>query len=436
VTMIQVISLGVALLLVVLAGLFACGEASLGSFSRARSTELLMEERPGAVTLARVVEDRARYLNTALFARLGCEIFAIVLVSMVLYDLIRTDWLQVVAPALIMLVVSYIAWGVAPRTLGRQHATTVALAFAGPIRVLTTVMGPLARLLIAIGNALTPGKGFRQGPFSSEAELRELVDIAEATELIESGERQMIHSVFELGDTVVREVMVPRTDMVHIEEHKSLRQAMSLFLRSGFSRLPVTGEGIDDVIGVLYLKDVARRVHDDPESRTTERVRDVMRGAKWCPETKPIDELLHQMQVEQSHLMMVVDEFGGTAGMVTIEDVLEEIVGEIRDEFDSGEQVPWEPLADTDSYRVSARLAVDELGELFGLELHDEDVDSVGGLMAKELNKVPIPGSKVRVAGLELIAERTSGRRNRIATVIATRLPEPEAEEDEDDHDD
>src|SRR5699024_4384123 len=203
--MIQVISLGVALLLVVLAGLFACGEASLGSFSRARSTELLMEERPGAVTLARVVEDRARYLNTALFARLGCEIFAIVLVSMVLYDLIRTDWLQVVAPALIMLVVSYIAWGVAPRTLGRQHATTVALAFAGPIRVLTTVMGPLARLLIAIGNALTPGKGFRQGPFSSEAELRELVDIAEATELIESGERQMIHSVFELGDTVVRE---------------------------------------------------------------------------------------------------------------------------------------------------------------------------------------------------------------------------------------
>ena len=434
--MIQVISLAVALLLVVLAGLFACGEAALGSFSRARTTELLVEQRAGAATLARVVDDRARYLNTALFARLACEIFAIVLVSMVLYDLILTDWLQVVAPALIMLVVSYIAWGVAPRTLGRQHATVVALAFAGPIRVLTTVMGPLPRLLIAVGNALTPGKGFRHGPFSTEAELRELVDIAEASELIESEERRMIHSVFELGDTVVREVMVPRTDMVHIEGHKSLRQAMSLFLRSGFSRLPVSDAGVDDIVGVLYLKDVAKRIHDDPEVQTTMRVRDCLRPALWCPETKPVDELLHEMQRNQSHLMMVVDEFGGTAGMVTIEDVLEEIVGEIRDEFDSAEQVPWEALEAPESFRVSARLAVDELGELFGLELHDDDVDSVGGLMAKELNKVPIPGSKVRVAGLELVAERIAGRRNRIATVIATRLPEPGAEEDEDVHDD
>jgi len=434
VTLTQIICLGVALLLVVVAGLLACGEAALFSFSRARAAELAEAERPGAATLVKVVDDPARYLNTALFLRTICEIFSIVLVAMVLYDLIRIDWLQIVVPAVAMVVVSYIAWGVAPRTLGRQHADGVALAFAWPITALTTVLGPFSRLLIMIGNALTPGKGFREGPFASEAELRELVDLAEAGDVIESDERRMIHSVFELGDTVVREVMVPRTDMVHIEEYRSLRQAMNLFLRSGFSRLPVTGDGIDDIVGVIYFKDVAQQVYDDPDAQTSVRVREVLRPARWCPETKPADEALHEMQVNRNHLLMVFDEFGGTAGMVTLEDILEEIVGEIRDEFDAGEQVPWTELG-PDEFRVSARLPVDELGELFGLDLDDDDVDSVGGLMAKELNKVPIPGSKVRVAGLELVAERITGRRNRIATVIATRLPEPDPADDEDDDD-
>ena len=433
-TLTQIICLGVALLLVVVAGLLACGEAALFSFSRARAAELAEAERPGAATLVKVVDDPARYLNTALFLRTICEIFSIVLVAMVLYDLIRIDWLQIVVPAVAMVVVSYIAWGVAPRTLGRQHADGVALAFAWPITALTTVLGPFSRLLIMIGNALTPGKGFREGPFASEAELRELVDLAEAGDVIESDERRMIHSVFELGDTVVREVMVPRTDMVHIEEYRSLRQAMNLFLRSGFSRLPVTGDGIDDIVGVIYFKDVAQQVYDDPDAQTSVRVREVLRPARWCPETKPADEALHEMQVNRNHLLMVFDEFGGTAGMVTLEDILEEIVGEIRDEFDAGEQVPWTELG-PDEFRVSARLPVDELGELFGLDLDDDDVDSVGGLMAKELNKVPIPGSKVRVAGLELVAERITGRRNRIATVIATRLPEPDPADDEDDDD-
>lgn len=430
-TLPQVVVLAIALVLVIISGLISCAEAALSSFSRARADELVAEGRGGAVSLQVMMADRARYLNSVLFVRLASEIFAIVMVSIVLFDLIGNDWLQVIVPAVTMLVISYVVLGVAPRTLGRQHSDAVALASAGPIRAMTAVMGPLSRLLIVVGNALTPGRGFREGPFSSEAELREMVDMAELSQTIEADERKMIQSVFELDDTVIREVMVPRTDMVHIEEHRTLRQAMSLFLRSGFSRLPVSGDGVDDVVGVLFFKDVSQRIYDDPNAPKTVRVHELTRPAHWCPETKPVDEVLQEMQLAQTHLMMVVDEFGGTAGMVTLEDILEEIVGEIRDEFDTGEIVPWEEL-DPGTFRVSARLPVDELGELFGLDLDDDDIDSVGGLMAKELNRVPIPGAKVRTAGLELVAERAAGRRNRIVTVVATRLVEDDTADDAD----
>jgi CBS domain containing-hemolysin-like protein len=230
----------------------------------------------------------------------------------------------------------------------------------------------------------------------------------------------MIHSVFDLGDTIVREVMVPRTDMVYVEHYKTLRQAVSLALRSGFSRIPVIKDGLDDVIGVLYLKDVIKRVYDAPDSQTTERVESMMRKPSWCPDSKPVDQLLKEMQAKRVHLVVVVDEFGGTAGMVTIEDILEEIVGEITDEYDE-ENSDVSELADG-RYRVSSRLSIDDLGDLFGLDLDDEDVETVGGLMAKLLNKVPIAGSVVAYDGLELVAERATGRRNKIGSVIVSRI--------------
>jgi CBS domain containing-hemolysin-like protein len=318
-----------------------------------------------------------------------------------------------------MLVVSFVVLGVAPRTLGRQHADRVGLVAAGPLLATTRVLGPFPRLLILIGNALTPGPGHREGSFATEAELRELVDLAEAGRVIESGEREMIHSVFELGDTIVREVMVPRTDVVFIERHKTLRQFMSLALRSGFSRIPVVGESLDDVVGVAYLKDVARRIYDNRDAETTERVESVLRSALFVPDSKPAADLLREMQAARTHVAVVIDEYGGTAGLVTIEDLLEEIVGEITDEYDV-EQQPIEQL-DRDTVRVSSRMPVDELGELFGIELSDDDVDSVGGLMAKYLGRVPIPGTEVTVAGLVLLAEDTAGRRNRLGTVRVSR---------------
>ncbi|HEY5784135.1 MAG TPA: hemolysin family protein [Microlunatus sp.] len=414
------IQLSIALLLAMLAGLMAAAEAALSSLTRARAERLVEEGRPGAQRVRRIAEDPPRYLNTALFIRTVCEISVIVLVALVVFGIFDATWERVLITAGPMIVISYVLWGVAPRTLGQQHHDKVACAVAGPLVMLTTVLGPLPRLLILIGNALTPGKGFEEGPFATEAELRELVDLAERSEVIESGERQMIHSVFDLGDTIVREVMVPRTDMVYVEHYKTLRQAVSLALRSGFSRIPVIKDGLDDVIGVLYLKDVIKRVYDAPDSQTTERVESMMRKPSWCPDSKPVDQLLKEMQAKRVHLVVVIDEFGGTAGMVTIEDILEEIVGEITDEYDE-ENSDVSRLADG-RYRVSSRLSIDDLGDLFGLDLDDEDVETVGGLMAKLLNKVPIAGSVVAYDGLELVAERATGRRNKIGSVIVSRI--------------
>ncbi len=418
-----------AAVLIVVAGILASADAALSSISRVRAEELTRDRKRGAGKVLAVVSDPPRFLNTALLLRTVCETTAVVLVALVVAGatttggtrggLLDPTWLQVLVAAGAMVVVSYVAVGVGPRTLGRQHSELVGLLTAGPLWALTAVLGPLPQLLITIGNALTPGRGFREGPFATEAELRELVDLAEQSRVIETDERRMIHSVFELGDTLVREVMVPRTDMVFIERYKTLRQMMSLALRSGFSRIPVIGENLDDIIGIAYLKDVTKRVYDRHEAETTERIETVMRPSFYVPDTKPADELMRDMQAKRMHVAIVVDEYGGTAGLVTIEDLLEEIVGEITDEYDS-DPVEVERLANG-AIRVSSRLPVDELGELFDVEIDDEDIETVGGLMAKHLGKVPIPGAEVTCEGLHLQAESLAGRRNKVVTVVVTR---------------
>ncbi len=391
----------------------------MASVSRARAQRLVDDGRRGANRLLLVAQDPAPHLNTTLFLRIAFEVIATVMVTLIFVESFGVLWQQLLFPALTMLLVSFIGLGVAPRTLGRQHAEAIALVAARPIGVLSIVLGPISQLMILIGNVLTPGRGFAEGPFTSEAELRELVDMAQARDLIEAEEQQMIHSVFELGDTIVKEVMVPRTEMVYIEQDKTLRQGVSLALRSGFSRIPVVGDDIDDVVGVIYLKDVIQRMYDNPNAQTSEQVSTLMRSPIFCPDSKPVDELLREMQLTRSHVVIVIDEFGGTAGLATIEDVLEEIVGEIVDEYDD-EVAPITELGDG-RFRVSARLGIEDLAEVFGLRIGDEGVDTVLGLMAKELNKVPIPGSVVHWQGIELTAERGSGRRHAIQTVLAAR---------------
>ncbi|SFE40956.1 hemolysin family protein [Blastococcus tunisiensis] len=418
----------IAILLVPLAGLFGAMEAALQRVSKARVEEMRRDGVKRADGLEQVVLERARHVALLLLLRIVCEMFAAVIVALIFFDLWDSTWQAVFAAAGTMVVVSYVLVGVGPRTLGRQHSYGVALATAGLVKLLGRVLGPVATLLILIGNALTPGRGFRDGPFSSEVELRELVDMAEERGVVESGERNMIHSVFELGDTIAREVMVPRTDVVWIERTKTVRQALALALRSGFSRIPVIGENVDDVVGVVYLKDLVRRSQNTGDGRGP-KVEELMRTPTFVPESKPVDELLREMQAARVHIAIVVDEYGGFAGLLTIEDILEEIVGEIADEHDAFQRPPVEELPDG-SMRVTARLPVEDLAQLFGVELpEDDDVETIGGLLARELGRVPIEGAAAEIGGLRLVAESTGGRRNRIDTMLVCRVEEP-ADED------
>jgi len=404
------------ILLLGFAGFLAATESSLTSISRVLIEEL--ESKRGGELLRKFTLQPAKYLNVILLVRKTCELTATVLLASILlrnYPSAQAMALTV----LIMVIVSYVVVGVGPRTLGRQHPHTWARAGIGVAFFLAFILGPVTKLLIAIGNAITPGVGFRTGPFTNEAELRDLVDQAHERGLVESDEHEMIHSVFELGDTLVRELMVPRTEMVWIEKDKTLRQALSLALRSGFSRVPVVGDSIDRIIGIAYVKDLARRTLDHHEAETTERVEQHMRPATFVPESKIAADLLKEMQRDQIHLAIVVDEYGGTAGIITIEDILEEIVGEIADEFDDGvEAFTW--ISDGKA-RAKATLHIEDLADELGIEISKEDfedVDTIGGLMAQKLGRVPIAGSTITVGQYLITSERPVGRRRRISSVL------------------
>lgn len=290
---------------------------------------------------------------------------------------------------------------------------------------LAFIYTPIAKSVIGLGNLITPDKGFQWGLFTNENELRELMDHAHDRGLVESDEHEMLQNVFELGDTLVRELMVHRTDMVWIEKDKSLRQALSLALRSGYSRIPVTGENIDNIIGIAYVKDLAKRALDHHEAETTEKVEQHMRPAVFVPENKEAAELLKEMQRDQIHLAIVVDEYGGTAGIITIEDIIEEIVGEIADEYDDGvEEFNW--ISETKA-RAKASMHIEDLADELKIEINREefdDVDTIGGYMAEKLGRVPIAGSTINLHGFSITSERPIGRRRRISSVIIERLEE------------
>ncbi|MFZ2227140.1 MAG: hemolysin family protein [Candidatus Nanopelagicaceae bacterium] len=417
-------------LLLAFAGFLAGSESALTTISRVKIEEL--ERLSGGSILRRVTQDLARYLNVALLVRKTCELSATVLLSAVLLE-IFDDPQALFLTVVIMVVVSYVIVGVGPRTLGRQNPHFWARSGAVVTFYLAGILTPITRLLIALGNAITPGKGFRQGPFANEAELRDLVDQAHERGLVESDEHEMIHSVFELGDTLVRELMVPRTEMVWIEKDKTLRQALSLALRSGFSRIPVVDEDVDNIIGIAYVKDLAKRALDHHDAEQTERVEQLMRPVNFVPENKIAADLLKDMQRNQIHLAIVIDEYGGTAGIITIEDIIEEIVGEIEDEFDDGEEeFSW--LSENKA-RAQAGLHVEDFARELDITIAESeyhDVDTIGGLMAKKLGRVPIPGSTIFLSGWNITAERPIGRRRRISSVLVEReKPTGSAEQDE-----
>ena len=289
--------------------------------------------------------------------------------------------------------------------------------------VLVFLYTPIAKGVITLGNLITPDKGFEWGLFTDENELRDLMDHAHNRGLVESDEHEMIHNVFDLGDTLVRELMVPRTEMVWIERDKSLRQGLSLALRSGYSRIPVAGEGVDNIIGIAYVKDLAKRALDHHEAETTEKVEQHLRPPVFVPENKEASDLLKEMQRDQIHLAIVVDEYGGTAGIITIEDIIEEIVGEIADEYDDGvESFTW--LTENKA-RAKASLHIEDLADALKIKIDEDDyadIDTIGGLMAQKLGRVPIVGSTISLGVWSITSERPVGRRRRISSVIIERV--------------
>ncbi|KAL64260.1 transmembrane protein [Mycobacterium tuberculosis MD18320] len=424
-----------SIVLIGLGGLFAAIDAAISTVSPARVDELVRDQRPGAGSLRKVMADRPRYVNLVVLLRTSCEITATALLVVFIRYHFSMVWGLYLAAG-IMVLASFVVVGVGPRTLGRQNAYSISLATALPLRLISWLLMPISRLLVLLGNALTPGRGFRNGPFASEIELREVVDLAQQRGVVAADERRMIESVFELGDTPAREVMVPRTEMIWIESDKTAGQAMTLAVRSGHSRIPVIGENVDDIVGVVYLKDLVEQMFCSTNGGRETTVARVMRPAVFVPDSKPLDALLREMQRDRNHMALLVDEYGAIAGLVSIEDVLEEIVGEIADEYDQAETAPVEDLGDK-RFRVSARLPIEDVGELYGVEFDDDlDVDTVGGLLALELGRVPLPGAEVISHGLRLHAEGGTDHRGRvrIGTVLLSPAEPDGADDEEADH--
>jgi CBS domain containing-hemolysin-like protein len=408
----------IAVLVELLAAFFIASRTAILKTSESRVETLRRDEIKGVEKLQKVILEKAKHVAVLQLVALALTSTGGVLLTFVFIETSVNLNSALILAILVVSLLGFIVLGVAPETLGRQKSDRISI-FAAPVALaIKPIIWPIAKLLVAVGNALTPGRGFKEGPFATAEDLRDLVDQAEEADVIEDEERQMIHSVFELGDTVAREVMVPRTDMVWIEKGKTLRQAISLSLRSGYSRIPVIGEDSDDIVGVVYLKDISRRIFENADAERAELVEQLMRTAYFVPDSKPADELLRDMQSARVHLAVVIDEYGGTAGLVTIEDILEEIVGEITDEYDT--HAPEVNELGPNVFRVSSRIHLDDLAELIELNLSsdDEGVDTLSGYLAKQLERIPIPGTSIVIEGWEFVAERAAGRRNKIGTIL------------------
>jgi putative hemolysin len=423
VTPTELVLLGVICALILLAGFFAMAETSLTRISRIKAITLEEEGRRGAKKLARLVEHPEHFLNPVLLLVLMCHVVASILVGLV-FD--RFGALVVTVATVAEIAIIFVLAEAAPKTWAVQHAERAALLAAPAVSAISNLLPIrlLARALIGLSNWILPGKGLKQGPFVSEEELLATVDVATEDEVIEHDERRLIHSIIEFGDTVVREVMVPRPDMVAVEGRDKVSDVIEVAIAAGFSRIPVYDQGIDDIVGIIFIKDLMRA---EREGKAAEEVRNLVREAHFVPETKRVTELLREMQRDKFHIAVVVDEYGGTAGLVTLEDLIEELVGEIVDEFDV-EEPGVEELGNGD-VRVNARMPIDEVNDLLKADLPTGDWDSVGGLVFNLLGHVPTEGEAVEVDGHRLVAEKVQGRRIGRVRITKAESPAPAAAE-------
>ncbi len=425
--MTEILLLLAAVLLVAFGGLMAAIDAAYSVTSRGDLAEMAAEGRR-AQALERIAVDLDAHVNAIAFIRVLVEVTAAVLVTVAFTIMFENLGWAMLAAAILMTGITFVLVGASPRTFGRQRSEGMIRGTASIVRGLRLILGPIAQGLVLLGNKVTPGAG--RSSFTSEDQLLSMVDEAASNDLIEEDDRDLIHSVFDFTDQFVRAVMVPRTEMVTVDAEATNSEAMALFLQRGVSRMPVVDDDADDVVGVLYLKDLVQFAYRDDSAWRTASIRPIARPATFVPESMRAETLLQQMKRDAVHVCLVIDEHGGISGLVTLEDLIEELVGEISDEYDHAAAEVVE--LGEGRYRVSARLSLDDVGDLFGIELEDEDVDSIGGLLGKAVDQVPQPGVTATIDGLVLTGGASRGRGRGIATVFVERAEGATEETDDD----
>jgi putative hemolysin len=420
--------------LILLNAFFAASEVAIVTVGKARLRRLVEEGVKVARIVERLAEDSSRFLATLqvgiILVRLSAVATAVISLSDPLQKQIAQVPIEFIAQASLPLAVFSIVIALAffmlslgellPKTLALQHAEPIALAVAYPIDLFATIVSPVVKVLIATSDVAARLFGSQpQGgmPFITEEEIKTMVDAGEETGVIEEDEKEMIYSIFELGETLAREVMVPRIDIVALESKIPIQQALDLILEKGHSRIPVYEHSIDNIIGLLYAKDLLGQLRD---GNATVVLRDILRPAYFIPETKRVDELLQDLQQRKVHMAIVVDEYGGTAGLVTIEDLIEEIVGEIQDEYDAEE--PFIEVISDDEFIFNARVDLDDINRLMGVELPSEGGDTLGGFIYSQLGKVPKVGDKVLFNGIKIAVLSVVGHRIKKVKVNRERI--------------
>jgi putative hemolysin len=406
----------VVVFLVLFGSVLAMAETSVTRMNRVRAMALSDEGRRNADLLVRIQNDPPQYLNAIYLWVMIVQNGSAILVAFLAEHYFNS--LGITLVSVVFTLLYFVIVEAMSKTFGILHSDRVSLALSPVVYWLSRILYWPTRLLIGIANILLPGKGLREGPFVSEEEIRAMAEAGHEEGAIEEGEKELIHSIFEFGDTVVREVMTPEPDIVAVEVSEALERVQDLVIRHGYSRIPVFRERLEDIVGIVYAKDVLRELRREPDQRRS--LEEQARKAVFVPESKKVSDLLRDMQKEKFHMALVVDEYGSLVGLVTLEDLLEEIVGEIFDEYDR-EDPNIEPAGDG-RFRVNGRLPVDELNELMDVDLPNEDWDSVGGLMMGVLGRVPSQGESVQLKGLRFTAQQVKGRR--ISKVLVERTPE------------
>jgi CBS domain containing-hemolysin-like protein len=408
--------LGSVVGLVVFGTLLALAESSISRMTRVRAGVLRHEGGRNAALLEQIESDPAPYLNSIYLAVMCVQNGSAIVVALLAEHYF--DDLGIALVSVLFTLGYFVVVEAMAKTFGVMNSDRVALALAPLVWALGRAFAIPARLLIGLANVLLPGKGLKEGPFVSQADIRSMVDVGHQEGAIAEGEKEMIHSVFEFGDTVVREVMVPRPDVVAVDAATSVAAAVETALARNVSRLPVYREDLDHVDGVLHIRDALRAYH---VGRPDVALRELTRPAHFVPESQKATKALRDMQRQKFHLALVVDEYGSVSGLVTLENLIEELVGDIAEEHEA-EVRDIEPLGDG-RYRVDASLTVHELDDLLGTTLPRDGWNTVGGLMFALLGTIPAEGQSVAFQGFRFTAERVKGRR--VTTVLVTREPEP-----------